>query len=166
MPPISDALGEALNDQIQLEISSAYLYLGMSICCDARNLGGAAHWLRLQFQEELGHATRLIDYLGERGNRATLKAIPEPSAEFDSLLQVFEKVLAHEQEVTASIYRLCDRATEERDYATQAFLQWYVTEQVEEEREASEIVETLKLAGEKGSYLLVIDKQLGQRGAE
>ncbi len=165
MPALSSSLLSALNEQINAETYSAYLYLAMSAHCAAENLPGAAHWLRLQWQEELGHATKLVDYVTERGGRVKLGAIAEPPAEFGSPLALFESVLEHEKEVTASIYRLCDLASAEKDHAAQALLQWYVNEQVEEENSAAEIVSMLRLAGDSGSALLMIDRQLAQRAA-
>ncbi|MBI4582873.1 MAG: ferritin [Planctomycetes bacterium] len=171
MPPLSKKLENALNEQIKNEISSAYLYLAMSAYCASANLKGAAHWLQVQWEEEIGHATKLLDHVLERGNKAALKAIEQPEGEYASLEEVFEHVLEHERGVTASIYKLCDLALQEKDYATQAFLQWFVTEQVEEERAAQEIVDTLKLAGAGasktgGPVLLMIDRQLAARTKE
>lgn len=165
MPALSDAMRAALNRQINAELASAYLYLSMSAFCDQQNLSGAAHWLRLQWQEELGHATKLIDYVTERGGEVTLEGIEAPPARFGSLTAIFEQVLAHEQQVTATIYRLYDLAVSEKDYAAQALLQWYVDEQVEEERSAAEVLAMLRLAGDSGAALLMIDRQLAQRAA-
>jgi len=163
MPQLSPAITQEFNRQIQAEIESAYLYLAMSAYCDGENLQGAASWLRLQWQEELAHATKLIDYMSERGGGVALRAIPEPPATFGTLLDVFRRVFQHEQEVTASIYRIYDLAVAEKDYAAQALLQWYVGEQVEEENSAQEIVSMLELAGESGSGLLMVDRQLAGR---
>ena len=163
MPGISPVVRDALNDQINAELYSAYLYLSMSAYCDLNNLRGAAHWLRLQWEEELAHATKLVDFVTERGGRVSLKAIDQPPAEFGSLLQVFEQVLEHEQQVTRSIYNIYDLSLQQKDYAAQSLLQWYVNEQVEEENSAAEIVSMLKLAGDSGSALLFVDRQLAQR---
>lgn len=163
MPALSDTMRDALNEQANAELASAYLYLGMSAFCAGRNLTGAAHWLRLQWQEELGHATKLIDYVTERGGQVVLKAIAQPPDRFGSLADLFRRVLAHEQEVTAAIYRLCDLAAKEKDYAAQALLQWYVDEQVEEEKSAAEVLAMLDLAGDSGAALLMVDRQLAQR---
>lgn len=157
---------DALNEQIQKEFYSAYLYLAMAAYCEAKNLPGAAKWMRVQAQEETGHGLKFFDYLNDRGARVTLKAIGQPPAEFSSLLDVFQKALAHEQEVTRSIGQLYALATKENDYATQATLQWFITEQVEEEKSASLIVEQLKLAGESKGTLLMLDHHLGKRGGE
>jgi ferritin len=163
MPELSTALCNALNKQVQKELASAYAYLIMSSHCASRNLRGTAHWLRKQWEEELSHATKLLDYVIERGSRATLGAIDTPSFKFKSLTDLFEKVLQHEREVTASIHKLYEQAGKDGDFAAQAFLQWFVTEQVEEETSAHAIVETLRMAGDTGTGLLMVDRQLGQR---
>lgn len=164
MPQLSQKIRDAFNEQINMELSSAYVYLGMSGYCAESNLPGAASWLRLQWEEELGHALKLMDYMVERGGGISLKPIAQPPATFRSLLDVFEQVLAHEQSVTAAIYRMYDLALQESDYAAQALLQWYVNEQVEEENAAADIVAMLRLAGESGSALLIVDRRLAERG--
>jgi ferritin len=166
MPQLSKKMNGALNDQINMELASAYIYLSMSAYCAEGNLKGAASWLRIQWGEELEHATKLIDYVGERGGSITLKAIAQPASKFDSLLDVFEQVLAHEQKVTAAIHKIYDLAVTEKDYASQGFLQWYVNEQVEEENSPAEIISMLRLAGDTGAALLMIDRQLGERARE
>ena len=166
MAKLSKKLFDALNEQIEKEISSAYLYLSMSTYCDSQNLKGSAQWLRMQWDEELTHAMKILDYIGDRGNRALLQAVGEPGSDFKSLLDVFEKVLEHEQKVSEMINNLYGMAVAEKDFAAQAFLQWFVSEQVEEESTASEIVENLRMAGDKGSALLMIDRQLGSRSNE
>lgn len=163
MPRLSQQITDAFNEQINMELASAYVYLSMSAYCDEQNLPGAASWLRIQWQEELDHATKLIDYLAERGSHVVLKAIAEPPAQFKSLLDVFEQVLQHEQDVTASIYRIMDLSTTEREYAAQALLQWYVNEQVEEENQPAQIISMLKLAGDSGSGLMIVDRRLAER---
>jgi ferritin len=165
MPVLSKRVNKALNEQITREIYSAYLYLGMSAFCNAEDLPGAAHWLRIQWEEELVHTTKLVDYLTDRGGTVTLQAVAQPPAEFGSLLAVFQQVLKHEQAVSADIYKTYEVCVAEKDYAAQTLLQWYIDEQVEEENTASEIVSRLKLAGKDGSALLMIDQQLGQRVA-
>ena len=165
MPRLSKSLCDVMNEQITNELSAAYRYLAMSARCASKNLNGTARWLRLQWEEELGHATKLIGYVIERGNEVDLKTIPAPDFEFQSLRAVFEKVLADEQAVTASINAIVDRAVEEKDHAAQVFLQWFVTEQVEEENAAQAVLETLNIVGDQGPSLLIVDRQLGQRGA-
>ncbi len=163
MPRLSQKITDALNEQINVELSSAYTYLAMSAYCQEQNLPGAASWLRLQWEEELAHATKLIDYVAERGGSVMLKAIEQPSGRFNSLLDVFRQVLKHEQEVTAAIYKIYDLAVAEKDYAAQTLLQWYVNEQVEEENTPAEIIRMLEMAGESGPGLLMVDRRLAER---
>lgn len=160
---LSKAVHEAMNDQVRSEISSAYIYLAMSAFCESENLPGFAKWLRLQWEEELSHAMKLYDFLHERGGIVTLQAIEKPVAKWKSPLDVFEAVLAHEQKVTASITRVYEIAVKEKDYATQIELQWFIKEQVEEEKHATEIIELMKMAGTSGPSLLMLDRQLGMR---
>lgn len=166
MPQLSKKMTAALNDQINMEVASAYIYLSMSGYCAEANLKGAASWLRIQWGEELEHATKLIDYVGERGGSVALKTIAQPPSKFKSLLDVFEQVLAHEQKVTAAIHKIYDLAITEKDYASQTFLQWYVNEQVEEENSPAEIIGMLRLVGDSGAALLVVDRQLAERAQE
>ncbi len=165
MPVLSKRVHKVLNEQISREVYSAYLYLSMSAYCNSIDLPGAAHWLRIQWQEELAHTTKLVDYLTDRGASVTLEAIDKPPAQFGSLLEVFQQVLKHEQAVSEAIYKTYEACMAGKDYAAQNLLQWYIDEQVEEENTASEIVAMLKLAGKDGSALLMIDQQLGQRVA-
>ena len=165
MPKLSKSMSKALNEQIQNEISSAYLYLAMAAECSSRNLKGTANWLRVQWQEELAHATKMVDYVLERGNEVRLRAIPEPTFEFKSLTAAFEHVLEHEQAVSAAINTLYAKAAQENDFAAQAFLQWFVTEQVEEENSAQAVLDMLHIGGDQGAALLLVDRHLGQRGA-
>ena len=161
---ISKKMQDAINDQVQAELASAYLYLGMAAYCEEKNLKGFGNWLRVQYNEETGHAMKLLNYLLERGGKVALKAIEAPAAEYGSPLNVFEKVLAHEEHVTARIHALYEVAVAEKDYASQIFLQWFITEQVEEEASASEVIERLKMLPENSSGgLLYIDKELGKR---
>jgi len=162
---IGQQMQDAFNDHIQAEIDSAYLYLAMAVHCEAQNLKGFAHWLRVQHGEELTHAYKLIDYLLERGGKVALKAIAAPPADFGTPLKVFEKVYEHEQAVTKRIHGLFEKAVGERDLAAQVFLQWFVSEQVEEEAHTSEIVEKIRFLGDKASALLYLDKELGKRTA-
>ena len=161
---LSKALQGALNDQIHKEYYSSYLYLAMSAHLEAQNLPGAAKWTRIQSQEELSHALKLFDHMIDRGNRVALAAIQQPPAEYGSALQLFEKVLEHEQHVTASIHALYALAVKEQDYPAQVMLQWFVTEQVEEEKNASQVVEQLKAVGESKTSLMLLDRHLGKRG--
>ncbi len=162
---LNKKMQDAINQQISAEISSAYLYLAMSAYCAAANRPGSAHWMRVQWQEELSHAMKLFDYMNDRGGRAVLKAVAQPPTEFKSLLDVFQQVLEHEREVSAMIHRLYEAAVKENDYPTQVMLQWFITEQVEEEKTATEIVEQLKLIGEHGGAVIFLDRHLAKRGA-
>jgi ferritin len=165
MPKLSKSLCDAMNTQVQNELASAYLYLAMSAGCAAQNLKGSAHWLKMQWEEELLHATKMLDYIIERGNEVRLDAIPRPAFEFETLSAVFEQVLSHEQGVTVAINELYARATEEKDFAAQSFLQWFVTEQIEEENSAQDVLDMLKIGGDEGAGLLMVDQSLGQRTA-
>ena len=160
---LSKAIEEAINEQIKNELYSAYLYLSMSAYLEANNLPGFAHWMRLQNQEEVSHAMKFFDYMNDRGSRVVLQAIDQPPAEFESALDIFQKALDHEQKVTAMINRIYELAVKENDYPTQVELQWFITEQVEEEKSAGDIVEQLKMVGEHGPSLIMLDRQLGAR---
>lgn len=162
---LSKTMQDALNEQIRIELNSAYVYLSMSAYCESQNLSGFAKWLRVQWQEEISHGLKLYDYVFNRGGRVLLQAVDKPQAEFKSPLDVFEQVYAHEQKVTASINRLYDVAVKENDHATQAELQWFIKEQVEEEKNASDIVAMMKMLGDAGPALLMLDRQLGARGS-
>jgi ferritin len=160
---LNQEIQTAINEQINKELYSAYLYLSMAAYFDANNLPGFAHWMRAQYREETEHALKFYHYVNERGGRVTLKAIEEPQADFGSPLKAFEKTLEHEQFVTSLINKLYELALGEKDYATQSLLKWYIDEQVEEEANASYIVETLRFVGEKGNGLILLDRQLAQR---
>ena len=162
---LSKKLEEAINEQINKELYSGYLYLSMSAYCEAENLPGAANWMRIQAQEELGHAMRLFDHVKARGGRVVLKAIEMPPPVWKSPLGMFEEVLEHERKVTGLINRLYEVALSENDYATQMELQWFITEQVEEEESAGQVVEQLRRVGDQPMGLLMLDGQLGQRQA-
>lgn len=160
---ISGKMQEAFNKQIQAEFASAYLYLAMAAYCESSNFPGFAHWLRLQHQEENGHALKLYGYLLERGGQVKLQAIDGQPADYGTPVDVFAKILAHEQHVTAAIHSLYETALAEKDYASQIFLQWFISEQVEEEASAAAVLEKLKMLPDKSGALLYIDKELGKR---
>ena len=160
---ITKKMEAALNDQINKEFYSAYLYLSMSAYCNQLGLPGAEHWFRMQYDEEIAHMSKMFDYVMQHGGEAHLLQIDEPPREFGTLLEVFHASLAHEQFVTKSINALLDIAVEERDHASQVFLQWFITEQVEEESNVQEIVQRLSLAGDNGGALMMIDDKLAQR---
>jgi ferritin len=160
---ISKKMEKALNDQINAELYSAYLYLSMSAYFEAGNLPGFAKWMRIQWQEEVMHALKIYDYVNERGGRVTLKSIDGPPAKWKSPLDVFQATYKHEQVVTGRINDLVTQAVAEKDHATNAFLQWFVTEQVEEEKSADEIIQKLKRISDAPGGLYMLDKELGQR---
>ncbi len=155
---------DKMNDQIKHELYSAYLYLSMSAYLEAANLPGAAHWMRSQALEEREHAMKFFDHIYDRGGRVTLQAIDQPPIEFNGLLDAFEKALAHEQKVTGLINDIYGLAVQEKDYASQTFLQWFVDEQVEEEKSADQIVQQLQMIGENKGALFMLDAHLGKRG--
>lgn len=160
---ITKKMEEALNGQINKEFYSAYLYLAMSAYCNKLNMPGAEHWFRMQYDEEVIHMTKMFDYVMQHGGDARLLQIDEPPHDFGTVLDAFEASLKHEQFVTKSINELLDVAVEEKDHATQVFLQWFITEQVEEEANVKEIVDRLKMIGGEGSALMMIDDKLSQR---
>lgn len=163
---LSESLQKAINDQIKDELYAAYLYLSMSAYLETVHLSGSARWMRLQSREEASHAMKFFDYVLEREGRVVLHAIEQPPQEFKSMLDVFQQALEHERKVTGMIHRLYDLAGKERDYATQVMLQWFITEQVEEERSAGEVVDQIKIIGDQPAALFFLDKQLGAREAE
>jgi len=162
---LSKALQDAINEQIKHEMDSAHLYLSMSAYCEAHNLPGFASWLRVQWQEETSHAMKFFRYLIDRGVRVSLQGIDRPPVDFKSPLDLFQQVLAHEQKVTGLINRLYDMASKENEYPTLVELQWFIKEQVEEEKSAGDIVAMLTMVGESGTPLIMLDRQLGARGA-
>jgi ferritin len=162
---LSQGIQEAINDQIHHEFHSAYVYLSMSAYLEAANFTGFAKWMRIQAKEEVNHAMRLFDYTNDRNGRVTLKALEQPPTNFKSVLDVFENALQHEMKVTGMIHSLYALATKENDYATSVALQWFINEQVEEEATATAVVDRLKIAGNDGAALLMLDRELGSRPA-
>ena len=162
---ISKKMTAAINDQINKEMYSAYLYLSMSAYASEQNLDGLASWMKLQAQEEMGHAMKFYGYLQEQEAAVKLKAIDAPPTSFASPVKIFQDSLAHEKKVTASIHKLVDLARAEKDYASEIMLQWFVTEQVEEEATAAGILAKLKQIGADPRGLYLIDRELGARGA-
>ena len=163
---LSKKMEEALNKQINAELYSAYLYLAMAAYFESTNLSGFARWMELQAEEEKQHAMKLYHYIVERGGRVVLDAIQKPQTEWKSPLDVFEAVYAHEQHVTSLIYNLADIARQEKDYATEVMLHWFIKEQVEEEANASSILERIKMVKDSVNGILQYDKILGKRGSE
>jgi ferritin len=160
---ISKTMQEAINEQINKELFSSYLYLSMAAYFEGKALPGFAHWMRIQAEEERGHAMKLYDYLLERGGQVNLKAIAAPETTWKSDLAAFEAALEHERFITKSIHELYELAAKEKDYATQVMLQWFIDEQVEEEANASEIVENLKRIEAHDTAVLMLDHRLGKR---
>lgn len=160
---LSARLQESFNNQINAELSSAYLYLSMAAYFEDKNLPGFSNWMRKQNEEETAHAMRFFDYVHDRGGRAALQAIEQPDADFRSPLDVMERTLNHERKVTALINRMYQLAIEESDYAAQVMLHELINEQVEEEKTAEELVEHLRLIDGDGSGLLLLDARLAQR---
>lgn len=160
---ISKKLEEAINDQINAEIYSAYLYLSMAAYFDSNNLGGFANWMKIQFQEEMFHAMKFYGFIDERGGRVLMKPIAGPETTWESPLKAFEHTYSHECEVTARINKLMDLAIEERDHMARELLHWFIAEQVEEESSADKIINELKLIGDNGHGLLMIDRELAAR---
>jgi len=160
---LNNKVEKALNDQTNAEMYSAYLYLSMSAYFQSISLMGCANWMRVQAQEEMFHAMKFYDFINERGGGVVLKAIDAPPTEWGSPLATFEAVLEHEQKVTGLINSLVEVAQEEHDHATNIFLQWFVTEQVEEEDNADTIIQKIKLMGDARGGLFMLDSELGQR---
>jgi len=154
---------DALNEQINREMFSAYLYMSMSAHAAHEGFKGFANWFMVQYHEEMLHAMKLYEYVSIRGGSITLKLIPQPPATFASPLDMFQKTLEHEQYITKSINEWMDLAIAEKDHATQIFLQWYVTEQVEEENNDQEILAQLKIIDSNAQGLLLLDKDLAAR---
>ena len=162
---IKEKVLKALNKQINMEMDSSYIYLAMSSYFYEENLNGFAAWFRIQSQEEYTHAMKIFDYIHQANAKVKLANIEEPKAEWKSALDVFKDTYKHEQEVTASIYNLVDLTVAEKDHATNNFLQWFISEQVEEESASLNILEKMKLVGDNKSGLFLLDRELGQRAA-
>jgi len=160
---LSKNLAGEMNAQLKHELYSAYLYLSMAAHFEAKNLPGFASWMKKQAREEQEHALKFFEYLNDRGDHVILQAIDQPPSEFKSPQAVFEQVLEHEKSVTARINLLYSIAVKDNDYASQTFLNWFVAEQVEEEKHASEIMEWLKMSGDSTNALFQINAMLGQR---
>lgn len=162
---LSQVVQDAINQQINNEFYSSYFYLSMSAYCERQQFLGSARWLRMQSQEEYGHAMRLYDFLIARAGTVHLRAIAEPPAEFPSVPDVFAEALRHEQEVTARIDKLYEMAFTEKAFSALVELQWFITEQVEEEKTARDIVHKFELVKSDPASLLDLDRELGQRSA-
>jgi ferritin len=156
-------LQEAFNEQIKNELYSAYIYLSMAAYADSVNLSGLSHWMKAQVKEEEIHAMKMFNFLADRGVKVVLQAIPQPPEKFSSPKEVFEKTLEHEQKVTGLINDLYNLANKVGDNAASIFLQWFVTEQVEEEKSATEILQQLKIIKPDSPAMFMLDAQLGKR---
>ncbi|MBN2083317.1 ferritin [bacterium] len=154
---------KALNEQINAEIYSAYMYLSMSAWFESNALSGFANWMRVQYEEEMFHAMKFYNFVHDRGGQVLLKAIDGPPTEWKSVIDVFEATLQHERHVSALIHKLVDLSTELKDHATNQMLQWFVEEQVEEEANAEQILDELKLIGDAKSGLFMLNRELSQR---
>ncbi len=160
---ISKKMEEALNEQLNRELYSAYLYMSMSSYCTGKGLKGFANWFMVQFHEEMFHAMKFYEYINLQGGRSILKAISHPPSSFESPLDMFYKTLEHEQFITRSINELMELAISEKDHATQIILQWYVTEQVEEESNDNEIISQLKIIKDDPQGIMLLDRELAGR---
>ncbi len=160
---LNKKIEEALNEQINAEMWSAYLYLSMSAYCHSIGQPGMANWFEIQFQEEQDHAKILFNYVNSRDGRVTLKPIAEVPTEWDGILDVFKSTLKHEQKVTALINKLYALTHEENDFATQSMLKWFIDEQVEEEENAKTIIDNIKMIKDNGYGIYMLDKELGAR---
>lgn len=160
---LKPAIQDALNKQINEELFSSYLYLSMAAYFESTNLKGMAQWMRFQAQEELGHAMKFIDYVNERDGRVLLAAIKAPETNWQGPADVFQHVYEHECRISGLINQLADLALTEKDHATGTILQWFITEQVEEEATALDVVGKLKLVGDNGVAIFMLDAELGQR---
>lgn len=162
---ISEKMNAALNEQVTKEMYSAYLYMAMSSYSNSIGLKGFANWFMVQYHEEMFHAMKIYEYIHSQSGDVALKTIDEPPATFEGPLDMFTKTLAHEQKVTRSINDLMEIAIGEKDHATRIFLQWYVTEQVEEEENDNDIIDQLKLINDNPQGLMMLDRELAQRAA-
>ena len=160
---ISEKMADALNEQVNKEMFSSYLYLSMSAFFDSKNLGGMAQWMKMQSQEEYEHAMKFYDFVLRVGGDVKLGAIDAPKTEWDSPLQIFEESLEHERFISKSIHELMDLAISESDHPTKSFLQWFIDEQVEEEDTVSQIVENFRMIGDDKGGLFMLDRELGSR---
>jgi len=160
---LKEKMLNALNEQINAEQFSAFLYLSMSSWFHDKGLPGFANWMYIQYQEELTHANKLFNYVVERGEKPVMKAIDQMPVEWDGIIEIYEATLKHEQHVTELINNLINIAIDEKDHATQSFLQWFVDEQVEEEANVTEILDNLKLINGQGNGIFMLDREMRQR---
>lgn len=163
---MNEKMETALSQHVHAEFESAYLYLAMAVHCEAQNLKGFAHWLRVQYQEELMHAMKILDFVQNRGGKVTLTDIKVAHTDFGTVRNVFEEVLAHEKKISQKVNDLYVLAQQEKDYPTAIFLEWFINEQVEEETSAYEILEKIKLVSSCGPHVIFyLDCELKKRQA-
>ena len=160
---ISKKMEKALNEQLNFELYSAYVYLAMSAHCENKGLKGVANWFLVQYQEEMTHSMKFYNFIMDQNAVVELETIKKPKKDYDTLLSLFEETLEHEREVTKKIYRLVDLAIDERDHGTNAFLQWFVTEQIEEEATVNSIIDKVKLVQGNGNGIFLLDSELASR---
>lgn len=163
---ISKSIQTIMNEQINAELYSSYMYLSMAAYFEGRSLPGMAHWMKLQAQEEVEHAMKFFDYIFERGGNVTLNAIDKPPTSWKSPLDAFTAGYKHEQKVTKLIHDIVNAAQKEKDHASVSFLQWFIDEQVEEETSADAVVQKLTMIGNHKPALLMLDRELGSRKEE
>ena len=163
---IGKTMQDAMNEQINKELFSSYLYLSMAAWFEDKNLPGFANWMRLQADEEREHAMKFYEFILERGGKVQLKAIDAPKTDWSSTLEAVEEVAAHEGKVSASIHALYELALKEKDYPAQVMLQWFITEQVEEEKNAAELVANMKMIEAHETAVLMLDHRLSKRKDE
>ena len=163
---LNEKVQDAFNKQINAEIHSSYLYLSMAAYFESQNLKGMASWMRLQVNEELAHGMKFFDFIHDRGGKVVLATVEGPRIDWDSPVEVFENTYEHECLISGMINNLVSLCMDEKDYAAHAFLQWFVTEQVEEEGVAQEIRDKLRLVGDNAVALFMMDQELGKRMAE
>jgi len=161
---MKDSVLQILNDQIREELYSAYLYLAASAYCEQIPLPGFAHYLRVQSKEEVAHAMKIYEFIIDRGDRVVLQPIEAPGRDFGTPLQIAEKALEHERHITGCIEKIYALAVQEADYPTQVLMQWFINEQVEEEKDAALLVDRLKMIGEHSGAILTLDMVLARRG--
>jgi ferritin len=162
---LKDKIQKALNAQMNLELSSSYLYLAMAAYFESENLNGFAHWMKIQSGEEYAHAMKIYGYINQRNGRVNLSKIDAPKSEWKDAVEVFAETLKHEQKVTKAIDDIVDLTITEKDHATNTYLQWFVTEQVEEEATAMNILDKIKMVGDNKNGLFLLDRELGMRAA-
>ena len=160
---LTTSMKKDINNQINDEFNAGYLYLSMSAYCESIGFQGFAKWLRKQSAEEVEHAMRLIGYMNDQNTKVVLQQIYEPEKTFGSLTDMMEQALLHEQEISECVYKLCEQAESEEDYTTRTMLDWFITEQLEEEKTVGDVVEQLRIYGETKSVVYEINKELGQR---